>query len=143
MKPKILHVGCGPFKYDEYLNSDKDMDITKRWPYENSSIDGIVAQHVFQEIYWRDLIQVFSEAYRVLKRGSRMRFGVPLLYPGVSLIHMLSWSNVNLFNPALLQMVLTSVGFRQFDHLSYQNGTKELLLADNRPDETDYFEVLK
>jgi len=145
MNPKILHIGCGPFKYPEYINTDLEMDVTKHWDYEDSTIDAVVSQHVFQEMYWKELIYAFQEAYRVLKKGGYMRFGVPTVKQNMSLQRMLSWGNKNLLTFDILSTVLLTVGFKTCEQVDYQltKSGMRLTLIDNRPGETTFIEVQK
>lgn len=144
--PNILHVGCGPFKHSEYVNTDKnDMDITLEWPHQDSSVDAVVSQHVFQELVWRDLVHVFREVYRVLKRDGVLRFGVPEFKRGDSLQLLLGWGNQNILTLEILDMVLKEVGFRSVSQVSFQktNTTLPVTHADNRNGETLFIEAIK
>jgi hypothetical protein len=145
MNPRILNIGCGPFQYPEYLNSDIEMDISKSWPYQDNEIDAVVSQHVFQELHWKELIYAFQEAYRVLKKGGYIRFGVPTVKKNMSLQRMMSWGNKNLLTKEILEMVLETIGFKNFTQVEYTktNSGLRLTLIDNRPGETTFFEAQK
>lgn len=145
MLPKILQIGCGPFHFPEYINNDIEEDITKPWNYEDNSLDAVVSQHVFQELYWKELVYAFQEAYRVLKKGGYMRFGVPTVKKNMSLTRMMSWGNKNLLTAEILEIVLATVGFKKFTQVDYQktNSSMRLTLPDNRITETTFFEVQK
>lgn len=145
MKPKILHIGCGPFTIDEYINTDMDMDITKPWPPNDNSMDAVVSQHVFQELVWRDLVYAFQEAYRVLKPGGYMRFGVPTVKTNMSLKKLLSWGNKTLLTPEVLYIVLATIGFKHIQSVEFKetNSDMNLTLPDNRQSETSFFEMQK
>ena len=141
----FLHIGCGPYKHEGFINTDKEMDITKPWPYENSSVDGIVSMHVLQELSWRQLEKAFRESYRVLKKGGIMRLGVPAVELNWPLSHLLGWGNINLFSYDLLKKVLIDcIGYWDIKSCKYkESAIKEFINVDNRPESTLYIEVKK
>lgn len=157
---KLLHVGCADKYFDGFINSDmrthwkgskhkldEVMDMSQPWPYEDNSIDGIVGMHVFQQLYWRDLIFAFKEAYRVLKPGGVLRMGFPMAEMTDKPVEwMLGWNNVNLFSEDLLYSVLViHLGFDCFVRQKYRDShMSELAVVDNRPNRcTRYFEAIK
>jgi len=143
----LLHIGCGNRKHSGFINSDKDtMDISKCWPYGDSSIDGIVSMHVLCQLSWRDLVFALREAYRVLKIGGVMRFGVPTVELDRDLDFLLGWNNINLFSIDLLRRVfLDKIGFSSFEVRNYHDSAlPKLAEVDNRKDRgTFYLEVIK
>lgn len=155
----LLHVGCGGKYYDGFINCDMT-DTTKRgrkykvdklfrledpWPFENESVDGIVGMGVFQQLYWRELIRAFKEAYRVLRAGGALRIGTPLIENGFPLDHILGWNNTNLFNYSLLEDVL--INHIKFSTCRLQNlrhtVVEEFKKVDNRTDHMFYIEATK
>jgi len=146
MTPTLLHIGCGPFKIDGFINTDKEFDITKPWPYEDNSVDGITSMHVLIEIPWRELVFTFKEMHRVLKPDGVLRFGVPHIDSGFPLEHLLGWGNINLFSEDLLAKVLWKIGFKKIAFTDYGQTTskhEEIVKADNRPEETLFVEAIK
>jgi hypothetical protein len=157
---KILHVGCGGQYHEGYINCDKReewkgkkykldvvLDLGQKWPWEDSSIDGIVGMHVFQQLTWRELVVAFNEALRVLKKGGALRMGCPMVecteYP---LEYLLGWNNINLFSIDLLKRVLVDrIGFTSMRKRGYgRSSMTELSNLDNRPQRgTIYIEVIK
>lgn len=157
---KLLHIGAGGRYYDGFINSDMReswkgkkhrqdlvMDISKPWPYEDKSIDGIVSMHALQQLAWRDLIVALKESYRVLKIGGVMRFGCPMIEIGNrDLDYLLGWNNINLFSFDLLKRVLVDrIGYSSIRERGYRRSTlPELAKIDNRRDRgTMYIEVIK
>lgn len=158
---KILHLGCGGLYQEGYINTDKTdtsprgkkykldliLDISQPWPFEDSTIDGIVSMHVLQQVDWRGLVVALREAHRVLKRGGVMRFGCPMVeITDKPLEYLLGWNNINLFSYGLLKQVLVDrIGFSSFREHWYKRGAMpELYLLDNRHRRgTLYFEVIK
>lgn len=59
------------------INSEADIeaDLSERWPFEDSSVSGLVANHVVEHL---DSDHVFREAARVLVDGGWFEVTVPL-----------------------------------------------------------------
>jgi ubiquinone/menaquinone biosynthesis C-methylase UbiE len=143
----ILHIGCGKRKHEGFVNTDKEeMDISKPWPYEDESVDGIISMQVFQQLTWRELIIALKESYRVLKKGGVMRFGTVLLDSGRPLDFLLGWKNIILFNYSILRDVLVDhIGYNSIRLCGYQDTSiPEFKKVDNRRDRgSSYVEVVK
>jgi len=151
----LLHVGCANRIYEGFINSDmKDwgvkgsemMDISKPWPHEDESVDGIVSMHVIQQLTWRELVVAFREAFRVLKKGGVMRIGCPMIETEKNLDRILGWKDINLFSFDLLKKVLVDrVGFSRFRERGRRRSyLPELARADCRRGRgTKYMDVIK
>ena len=159
VKKVLLHVGAGGIYHEGFINSDKSdinhrgrkikidevLELEKPWRYANDSVDGIVGMGVFQQLYWRELVFAFREAYRVLKKGGVLRMGVPLIENGKPIDHILGWSNINLFSCNLLERVLLEhIGFSkcQICNRGY-TAMPEFARVDNRSEHTYYIEAIK
>ena len=144
---KLLHIGCGNIRPPIFINTDKDeMDISKPWPYEDRSVDGIVSMCVFQCLTWKELIFAFKESYRVLKAGGVMRMGVVLEDTLQPLDTFLYGNNINLFSFDLLKRVLLyRVGYDSITWCKYRESAIPLLgKMDNRHGRgTSYLEIIK
>jgi len=160
VKKTLLHVGVANRYCSGFINSDFRtewkgkpykldlvMDLSKTWPYEDESVDGIVGMHVFQQIDWRGLLVAFREAFRVLRKGGVLRIGGPMVeITDKSLDYLLGWNNTNLFSFGLLKMVLVDrIGFSSFSEKEYHESVlPELAMVDNRPGRaTKYMEAIK
>ena len=60
-----LHLGCGKRRFDGYINcdlhnSDMDMDI-RRLPFDDESVDEIIAIHVCEHFYVREILGVLKD----------------------------------------------------------------------------------
>jgi predicted SAM-dependent methyltransferase len=78
-----LHLGCGRKRLEGWLNcdlqdSDMDMDI-RTLPFEDGSIDEIMAIHVCEHFYIHEIMKVFKEWFRVLRSGGKMTVELPCL----------------------------------------------------------------
>lgn len=78
-----LHLGCGKRRFEGWLNcdlhdSDMDMDI-RRLPFENDSVDEIMAIHVCEHFYVHEILGILQDWYRVLKPGGKMVLELPCL----------------------------------------------------------------
>ena len=143
----MLHIGCGKQKHDGFVNTDKEeMDISKPWPYEDESVDGIISMQVFQQLTWRELVVALKESYRVLKKDGVMRFGTVLLDSGKSLEFLLGWKNIILLNYSLLRDVLINhIGYKSIKLCEYrETSVPEFKKVDNRHNRgSSYVEVVK
>ncbi len=52
-----------------------EVDLNKPWPFEDNSVDGIIAVELVEHI--EDHLSMFEEAARVLKPGGRLLFTTP------------------------------------------------------------------
>ena len=158
-KQVILHIGCGRFYIEGFINSDKSthsirggeykldlvMELSDPWPYEDGTVDGVVSMGVLQQLHWRDLIKAFKESYRVLRDGGIMRMGVTAIEMGKPVDYILGWNNVNMFSYSLLEEILTKhIGFKHCWNKKYKDSNmKELTKVDNQPEQLIYVEVQK
>jgi predicted SAM-dependent methyltransferase len=83
---KGLHIGCGPFHLDGWLNTelagydskaDFPQDATRPWPFPDRSLDAIYAAEVIEHIDRREVPKMFAEARRVLRDGGVLRLTTP------------------------------------------------------------------
>jgi len=83
-----LNLGCGRKKIKGYLNCDiskevnpdKIVDLERKLPFKNSSVDEIVANHVLTHV--QNFVPLIHEFYRICKNGAKLKFKVPFYsYP--------------------------------------------------------------
>jgi len=82
-----LHIGCGGKRLDGFINSDivktkaSDiiMDVTKKFPYPDNSIDEIFTAHMLEHLYKSEAILFLRECQRVLKPKGLLRIDIPIL----------------------------------------------------------------
>lgn len=143
----LLHIGCGNVRHQGLINTDKDeMDISKPWPYENESVDGIVSMQVFQCLTWKELMVAFLESYRVLRSGGVMRMGVSLVETNYPLEKVLYGANINLFSFDLLKNILIDrIGYEKIKLCKWrETAIPEFVLVDSRHNRgSSYIEVTK
>lgn len=80
----IVNLGCGNRVFPGAVNVDRaplagvdvvhDLDVYP-WPFESSSVDEILALHVFEHI--EDPLDFMAECHRILKLGGQLRIEVP------------------------------------------------------------------
>jgi predicted SAM-dependent methyltransferase len=80
----MLNLGCGDKKISTYINIDSrkecDPDIVcdiRRLPYNEETVDGILASDVLEHLGWREIGTVLNEWYRVLKLGGQLIIKTP------------------------------------------------------------------
>lgn len=74
-----VEFGSGAHKLDGWINHDKEVDISKPLPYENNSVDYILAEHVLEHVYPVEGYSFLKECYRVLKPMGVVRILVPAI----------------------------------------------------------------
>ena len=83
-----LNLGCGQNYLEGYVNADREpaaepdvvMDMEEfPWPFENDSIDEIVANHVLEHVGATPdvFLRVMQEIYRICRKGAMVRIAVP------------------------------------------------------------------
>ncbi len=79
---KKLHLGA-TFKIKGFLNSqimgDIPIDITKRLPFNDQTIDLIYSSHLIEHIHRKEIIFFLEESYRILKPGGKHIISTPSL----------------------------------------------------------------
>ena len=85
-----LHLGCGENYYPEYLNIDINeksiADIIAHailLPIKENCVISIKAYHLIEHFDWVDILFLFNEWYRVLKRGGKVTIEVPDIKKGI------------------------------------------------------------
>lgn len=79
--PILLNLGCGDQIIEGFVNIDVAgenvmiHDLNTRWPFEDSSVEFIIAHDIFEHLH--NKIFTMNEAYRVLRPGSVIEIVVP------------------------------------------------------------------
>lgn len=81
-----IQFGCGGNILQGWENYDAEVDISKPLPFENDSVDAILAEHVLEHITIQEAWGFLEECFRILKIGASLRIAVP----SVSRIHALA-----------------------------------------------------
>ena len=78
-----LNLGCGSKKVEGFTGVDiKSADITadiRKLPFDDESADEIMAIHVCEHFYVKEILSVLKEWRRVLKPGGKMALELPCL----------------------------------------------------------------
>lgn len=136
--PKIIELGCGYRKTVpnaigidivpkgescNHLNGSKSVadiqaDVTKRLPLEDSSVDTIIARHIFEHII--DPIDVLKHWSRVLRMEGRLI----LTFPNSELRNTipLNPEHVHAFTPNSIKNIVSLCGFKQIETRDPKNG---------------------
>lgn len=78
-----LHLGCGLDKRKGYVNCDisplvkpdKVVDLEKKLPFEDDSVNEILANHVLEHVV--NFVPLMHEFRRVCRRGAKIKVRVP------------------------------------------------------------------
>lgn len=60
-----------------WQNHDSEVDITKRLPYEDNTVDFILIEHCLEHVNCADGFGFLAESHRILKPGGILRVCVP------------------------------------------------------------------
>ena len=79
-----LHLGCGKLKLDNFINvdimsdvADMKLDINDLSVFNNNTVDQIYICHVLEHIQRTQILNLFLEWNRVLKKDAVLRIAVP------------------------------------------------------------------
>lgn len=80
-----LHLGCGPYPIDGWLNTDLQpvkrdvvfVDASRPLPFGDRAFDYVFSEHLIEHLEYLDGIRLLGECYRVLKPGGRLRISTP------------------------------------------------------------------
>jgi SAM-dependent methyltransferase len=136
-------------------------DLRYGLPFNDDSVDYIYASHVLEHFYRDTAEAILRDAFRVLKKGGRIRVCVPNLEHAIKLYLEgstekslefffldsdagLFYRHKYMYDFNLLRCKLRAVGFATVERLAYQEGkVPDLEKLDNRPDQTLYVEAVK
>lgn len=74
---KKVNLGCGSNRPAGWENYDADVDISKRLPFDDNSVDYLLAEHVLEHITAHEGFRFMQEISRVLKPGGVVKIIVP------------------------------------------------------------------
>lgn len=74
-----VQFGAGGNKLEGFLNHDAEVDISKPLPYNTSTVDFILMEHVWEHIGPHDAVRCLQECWRILNPGGVLRLCVPVL----------------------------------------------------------------
>lgn len=80
-----LNLGCGInlkkgfINIDLNIHADLQLDLRKKLPFLNNSVDYIYSEHFFEHLSYTNSSAIYClrNCYRILKKGSRIRFVIP------------------------------------------------------------------
>ncbi len=131
-----LHLGCGKEKLSGYVNcdiskevkSDKIVDLEKKLPFKDNSIDEIIINHTLEHI--KNFIPLMEEIYRICEKGAIIKIRVPYFaYPGAfqdpTHVRFFTLKTFNYFSP--------ESGFNYYSKARFKIEKKELKFFVTRP----------
>lgn len=82
---KKLHLGCWRNILDGWLNTDLQpytqevfqLDVTKKFPFEDDTFDYILSEHMIEHIPYNNGLYMIKECLRVLKKNGKIRVSTP------------------------------------------------------------------
>ena len=153
------------FRYDQHLagvfRQLKYLDLCKKLPFQENSIDAIFSSHVFEHLFMDEVNKLIVECFRVLKPGGVCRVVVPDLEKIISsysaedptrfildIYEVASRSAVknshhSAFTGSSLTKLFAGAGFSKCMVVQYLVGIcPDIYKLDNRPDSL-FFEAIK
>jgi predicted SAM-dependent methyltransferase len=107
---------CGGNRLEGFVNHDAEVDITRRLPYEDNSVNFVFCEHGAEHISGPQALAFFDEVYRIIKPGGTFRLCIPVL-------DRLDWEHardiirghghLTIWNPELVMRVLWCAGFSE------------------------------
>ena len=78
-----LHLGCGNDRKEGYINCDispevkpdKVLDLEKKLPFKDNSVEEIVGNHVLEHV--NNFKSLMHELHRISKKNAKLKFKVP------------------------------------------------------------------
>jgi len=74
-----VQFGCGSNFLEGWKNHDSDVDITKKLPYPDESVDIVFCEHCIEHIEYEQFVFFTEECFRILKEGGRIRLATPCI----------------------------------------------------------------
>jgi len=71
-----LNLGCGKEILEGYNNYDREIDLEKKLPFEDNSVDEILCHHVLEHLINPEF--TVSEFYRILKPNGVLSIKLPI-----------------------------------------------------------------
>lgn len=162
-----LHFGAGPIELEGFLNTDLfgkvPVDITRRLPFEDETIDLIYSNHVVEHITKEDFKYFLQESLRILKKNGVNIMSMPSIQKVSTLLFAKNqdlmeplkkhftenFMEEDLFTPSeYLNLIMRGFDhkflydFQLIDHLAAKAGYSSVTLIDNSilldPTLTDY-----
>jgi len=79
-----LHVGCGSFNLESWLNSDLygnettlPLNLNDQFPIDDGSFDYVFSEHVIEHFSFQQGRKIFQEVYRILRKKGKVRVATP------------------------------------------------------------------
>jgi SAM-dependent methyltransferase len=76
-KLSILNLANSEFIVFAKNNKINFLDVRKKLPFDNSSVDFVYSSHMLEHLYRKDAIKFLLEVKRILKSGGRIRLVLP------------------------------------------------------------------
>jgi len=104
-----IHLGCGRDKIKGYLNCDispevnpdKVLDLEKKLPFKNNSVDTIIINHTLEHI--NKIMNLFKELHRICKKGAIIHLSVPYFshesaFSTMTHVRFFTWTSFDFLN---------------------------------------------
>ena len=114
---KVIHLGCGVHRLPGWENHDSDVDITRRLPWQDSTVDFIHIEHCLEHVNCSQGFKFMLEALRILKPGAVIRICVPdttrSMPPSKRADLYTNHGHQMAYSTTMLRLMLETAGFRE------------------------------
>ena len=151
------------FEYCELLDNNAFVhhDLSLGLPFFDQIADFIYTSHFIEHLFKKDAEHLLTESYRVLKAGGTIRVAIPDLEYAVSLYYKGNKDEMlanfffieddsfyarhkYMYDFEMMKNILEKIGFTHVNRKAYRVGDcPDLVLLDNRPDESLFVEARK
>lgn len=118
-----LNLGCGNNILSGWDNHDMDVDLTKPIPYADLSVQKIFAEHVIEHLTSAEMMNFFSECYRILQPGGILR----VVFPDIEQTHERTTEEYVKFARTYIPDSLKNLPMVHWHALSRCHGHKQML----------------
>jgi SAM-dependent methyltransferase len=115
-----VQFGSGSNQIEGWTNHDAEVDITKRLPYEDNSVEMILMEHCWEHIGPHDALRCLDECRRILQPGGVLRLLVPVIDdPEMTVEHardlVFGHGHLATYTTDLVYHLLSIAGFKHID----------------------------
>ena len=149
---------CNILSKNNFIHHDLSYNI----PFNDGIVDFIFTSHFVEHLFKRDAENFLNEAFRVLKKGGKLRISVPDLNFAVNqylqgkkkeMLENYFFVDHNdnhfsrhkyMYDFEILETILEKIGFVNIMKCDYKKGSlPNLNILDNRPEDSLFIEVMK
>ena len=118
-----LNLGCGGNSLPGWTNHDMDVDLTRPLPYSDLTVSKIFAEHVIEHLTSSEMMDFFSECYRVLEPTGTLR----VVFPDIEKVHLHTTEEYVKFARTYIPDTMKDLPMTHWHSLARCHGHKQML----------------